>query len=162
MIKIILKLVVFLFLFSGVVIVTFLFAAKVGNVWAEHQLGNIYARDGFTQDYVQAEKWYRRAAEQGDVDSQWNLGVMYDIGRGVVHNDKEAVKWYRLAAERGDAKAQNNLGWMYHEGQGVEKSYSMAMQLLQLAAKQGLTEAQNNIGEMYHALSKPRHQAGFI
>ena len=54
-------------------------------------------------------KWYRLAAEQGDVFAQNNLGIMYRAGEGVPQNDKTAVKWYRLAAEQGDTDAQSNL-----------------------------------------------------
>ena len=67
-------------------------------------------------------KWYTLAAEQGNADAQYNLGVMYDNGRGVPQDDKTAVKWYRLAAEQGDASAQSNLGVMYGTGQGVPRT----------------------------------------
>tara|TARA_R110000765_G_scaffold324976_2_gene416497 strand:+ start:916 stop:1131 length:216 start_codon:yes stop_codon:yes gene_type:complete len=62
---------------------------------------------------IETVSWYRLAAEQGDADAQYNLGIMYDTGRGVPENDAEAVRWYRLAAEQGDANAQFNLGGMY-------------------------------------------------
>jgi uncharacterized protein len=55
------------------------------------------------QDYAEAVKWYRLAAEQGNANAQYNLGVMYDNGDGVVQDYAEAVKWYRLAAEQGNA-----------------------------------------------------------
>ena len=33
--------------------------------------------------------------------AQFNLGVMYANGRGVLKDEAEAVRWYRLAAEQG-------------------------------------------------------------
>ena len=54
-------------------------------------------------------KWWRKAAEQGDVRAQNNLGVRYENGQGVGKDINEAVKWYRKAAEQGDAKAKENL-----------------------------------------------------
>ena len=33
-------------------------------------------------------------AEQGHVDAQYSLGVMYENGEGVPENDAEAVKWW--------------------------------------------------------------------
>jgi TPR repeat protein len=63
-------------------------------------------------------RWYRLAADQGDADAQFNLGVMYDTGRGVPQDDAEAERWYRLAADQGDANAQSNLGVMYHRQPG--------------------------------------------
>ena len=58
-------------------------------------------------------------AEQGVAAAQYNLGVMYDNGKGVPENDVEAVKWFRKAAEKGYAYAQFNLGNMYANGEGV-------------------------------------------
>ena len=72
---------------------------------------------GVTQDYAEAAKWYRKAAEQGDTDAQYNLGVMYDNGRGVTQDYAEAAKWYRKGAEQGYADAQYNLGMMYETGE---------------------------------------------
>ena len=37
----------------------------------------------------------RLAAEQGDADAQFNLGVMYGNGRGVPQDDAEADRWFR-------------------------------------------------------------------
>ena len=66
-----------------------------------------------------AVKWYRLAAEQGLAGAQFNLGLKYDNGEGVIQDDQTAVKWYRLAAEQGLASAQINLGMMYSRGEGV-------------------------------------------
>ena len=59
--------------------------------------------------------------------AQYNLGVMYENGRGVPQNDAEAVKWYRKAAEQGLASAQNNLGVMYANGEGVPQNDAEAV-----------------------------------
>ena len=67
------------------------------------------------QDYAEAVKWYRKAADQGDAAAQFNLGVMYATGQGVPQDYAEAVKWYRKAAEQGHAGAQYNLGVMYDQ-----------------------------------------------
>jgi CHAT domain-containing protein/uncharacterized protein YqgQ len=49
-------------------------------------------------------------AERGDVDAQFNLGLMYFYGKGVTQNDIEAAKWFRQAAEQGHARASGILG----------------------------------------------------
>ena len=64
----------------------------------------------------------RAKAEQGDVQAQYNLGIMYETGRGGPQDEAEAVRWYRLAAERGLADAQVNLGNSYSNGLGVPRS----------------------------------------
>jgi TPR repeat protein len=50
-------------------------------------------------------KWYRLAADQGDANGQYILGIMYADGKGVPQNYAEAMKWYRLAADQGVAEA---------------------------------------------------------
>jgi len=67
---------------------------------------------GVPQDYAEAMKWFRKAAEQGDAQAQRNLGIMYHGGQGVSQDYGEAMKWFRKAAEQGDAQAQNNLAWL--------------------------------------------------
>ena len=64
------------------------------------------------QDDGEAVAWFRKAAEQGYVDAQCNLGVMYRRGRGVPQDDAEAAAWYRKAAEQGLPEAQFNLDGM--------------------------------------------------
>ena len=39
----------------------------------------------------------KAAAEQGDVEAQFNLGYMYSSGEGVPQNDTEAMRWFRMA-----------------------------------------------------------------
>ena len=58
------------------------------------------AAAGVPQDYEEAVRWYLRAAEQGDVEAQVNIGIMYFEGRGVVQDYVQAHKWTNLAASR--------------------------------------------------------------
>ena len=76
-------------------------------------------------------------AEQGDASAQFNLGLMYDKGEGVLEDDKEAVKWFRKAAEQGYAIAQLNLGGMYYNGKGVLEDYATAYAWFNIAAANG-------------------------
>jgi TPR repeat protein len=99
--------------------------------------------------YKEAVKWYRKAAEQGHIEAQANLGVMYSKGRGVEQDYKEAVGWYRKAAKQGYARAQTNLGLRYEEGQGIEQDYKEAIKWYNKAAEQGHALAQTNLGIMY-------------
>ena len=86
----------------------------------------------------------RKAAEQGDAEAQYNLGVRYANGEGVPEDYKEAVKWFRKAAEQGTAKAQCNLGIRYANGEGVPKNYVEAYKWFLLAAAQGDSSAKEN------------------
>ena len=100
-------------------------------------------------NYDQAIELFRPLADQGDAGAQYNLGVTYDKGEGVIQDYKEVVKWYRLAAKKGDATAQYNLGLMYDNGRGVTQDYKEAAKWYRLAAKQGHASAQYNLGVTY-------------
>jgi TPR repeat protein len=88
-------------------------------------------------DYVTAFRLTRPLANQGRASAQHNLGLMYQLGRGVPQDYAEAMKWYRLAADQGHAGAQFNLGVMYGRGHGVPKDAVSAYIWFNLAAAQG-------------------------
>jgi hypothetical protein len=45
-----------------------------------------------------AARWYLSAAEQGHVAAQYQLGLLYNKGRGVPQSSVIAYKWLNLAA----------------------------------------------------------------
>ena len=100
-------------------------------------------------DLETAVRMWRPLAAQGNALAQYNLGLMYGNGRGVVQDHKEAVKWYRLAADQGNAQAQFVLGAMYKVGEGVVQDYKEAVKWYRLAADQGNAQAQFVLGVMY-------------
>ena len=156
----------------------FLPQAEQGHSLAQYNLGVMYQNgQGVPQDYKEAVKWYRLAAEpdqvnQGVTAAQYYLGWIYQNGQGVPQDYKEAVKWYRLAAEQGrfnlcgsitmylksencvenkniSAKAQFELGAMYQNGLGVSQDYKEAVKWYRLSAEQGDPETQYILGTMY-------------
>lgn len=145
-------------------------AADQGNAGAQYSLGTLYElgvlyehsqelpddlldaarlrRIAVDQD-AEAVKWYRKAADQGNADAQYRLGLMYARGGGVPQNHVEAVTWYRKAADQGNADAQFNLGLMSDEGQGIPQDYAEAAKWYQKAAEQEHTKAQSTLALMY-------------
>ena len=120
------------------------------NYVAAYRLGILYYNGlGVTQNFEEAERCFRRAAEQGMENAQCGLGVLYEFGRGVEQSDTEAAKWYRKAAEQGFAEAQWRLGHCYYAGVGVDVDYEESAKWLQLAAWQGLAKAQYGLGILY-------------
>ena len=101
------------------------------------------------EDYKTAYKLILPLANKGFAQAQYNLGVMYEKGKGVKENLKKAKKWFQFAAEQGVVKAQYSLGLMYGKGKGVAKDYSKAIKWWNLAADQGNGKAQINLGWMY-------------
>ena len=57
---------------------------------------------GVPQDYVEAVKWFRLAADQGLDCAQYNLGIMYANGHGVPQDFVSAHMWLNLSAAQGD------------------------------------------------------------
>ena len=101
------------------------------------------------QKDAEAFIYYRKAAERGHLEAQCNLGLCYEMGKGVAKDEAAAVKWYSKAAERGLARAQCNLGYCHDEGIGVTKDEAEAVKWYRRAAEQGYARAQNNLGECY-------------
>ena len=65
-----------------------------------------YYSKGVKQDYYEAFRWFKAAAEQGHAEAQYRLGICYDNGKGVKQDYKEAIRWYKAAAEQGHGQAQ--------------------------------------------------------
>jgi TPR repeat protein len=92
-------------------------------------------------DYRAAYEEWLPLAELGDVEAQYNLGVMYDEGAGVEQDFAAAAAWYLKSAEQGFVDAQTNLGLMYYNGQGVARDHNEAARWFSKAASQGDQEA---------------------
>lgn len=76
-------------------------------------------------------------AKEGFAPAQYELGTLYELGKGVPQNNAEAVRLYRLAAAQGLRDAQGSLAWMYESGLGVAKNVTTAKRYYRLAAEQG-------------------------
>lgn len=57
------------------------------------------------RNYTAAAQTWRRSAQQGDVRSQFRLGVLYEKGTGVRKDSVKAYYWYSIAQKRGNADA---------------------------------------------------------
>lgn len=100
------------------------------------------------QNFGQAMSWYERAAEAGNAEAQFYLGVMYETG--VRGNDMAtAAKWYRKAAEQGHVQAQTRLGVLYYQGRGVPADLAEAARWYAKASEGGSPHAQYNLALMY-------------
>ncbi len=88
-------------------------------------------------DYSLAFLEWGKAAENGDVAAQRNLGHLYRWGKGVEKNPVRAAYWYHRAAKSGFARAQYSLAILYLRGEGVPQDVVEAKRWLQKAAVQG-------------------------
>ena len=92
----------------------FVLAAAPANA-QDFDKGLVAAERG---DYATALREWRPLAEQGHVEAQFNLGLMYSEGLDVPQDYAEAAKWFRAAAEKGNVFAPVLLGRMYWAGLG--------------------------------------------
>ena len=127
--------------------------AERGDAVTQYRLGSQYER--WAQDYVEALKWYRKAAERGYFEAQFELGEMYANGKGVAKDDVEALKWYRKAAEQRYATRFNHLGAMYYDGEGAPEDAAEAVEWYRKLTEQGshgrelIRRAQFQLGFIY-------------
>ena len=106
--------------------------------------------DAYDQgDYGQAVRLWLPLAEQGHVNAQINLGVMYDNGHGVPQDAARAARWYRAAARQDSVIAQYNLGMFLAERRIESTGEEDALYWLRRAAAQGYADAQFQLGLMY-------------
>lgn len=102
---------------------------------------------------AQPMKWenlmlMKAAAEKGDAEAQFLIGLQYKAGDGVDKDGAEAAKWLRKAAESGHTEAQNALGAM-QAASSEPSEVAEAEKWLQAAAGQGNTDAMLNLGTLY-------------
>ena len=94
--------------FSVIVIVLITFGLSLAH--ADNAEGEKAYESG---DYVTAIKEFTEAAEDGDMNAQFNLGVMYEHGHGVEQSDLKAGEWYQIAADNGHPEAPMALQLLY-------------------------------------------------
>jgi uncharacterized protein len=89
------------------------------------------------------------AAEKGDAEAQFNLGMMYSTGLGIEKDDAAAFRWIHKAAEQGHGEAEFILGLMFNEGIGTVKDESEAVTWYRKAADHGERRAQYQLARAY-------------
>lgn len=136
-------------------------AAEGGILPAQWQLAMMYCQGKVVpQNYVEARKWFQKAADQGDPWARLILAQLYYKGHGVQKDDAAAMKWWEKTAEQGlvpGAVAQYKIGNMYYFGEGVLQDYALAAKWFKRAAEQGNPQAQFSLGFVYdEGLGVPR------
>ncbi len=79
------------------------------------------------RQFIGPEKRLLAAAENGDANAQFNLGVLCDSrfdsnDRSIEGNRAEALKWLLRAAKQGLSRAQSRLAELYAEGPDAPKN----------------------------------------
>ena len=141
--------------------------AEKGLASAQWHLGNIFsdaanesaaikwwekaARQGHLNAQLQlgkisenyaAKEWYAMAANQGNIDAQMAMGSLCEKDY-YGYGDPEAAKWYSMAAEQGNIDAQMALGRVWED-----RNRKQATKWYRMVADKGDSGAQFKMGEM--------------
>lgn len=125
--------------------------AYFGNVKGQNALGQMYEKGYYVDANIkEAILWYKKAAQQGDVNAQLNLAYLYGKVDSVKDN-KAAFEINLKLAKAGNRYAQRALGYSYIMGEGTPKDYKQAMHWLYKAQEQGDAYSCGAIGWMYES-----------
>lgn len=152
-------------------------SADSGNYSSMYNLGKMFEKEGVTQDYDSAVKWYKwaatsnqieeiaktalvelddkatkeykKAANLGDTDAMYHLGWMYAQGKeGASQDYNKAIEWYQKAVDLGHVQAMNELGYIYENGQGIPQNKKQAINLYKKAVDLGNLDAKKNLSRV--------------
>ncbi|MEY4269102.1 MAG: hypothetical protein RLZZ58_318 [Pseudomonadota bacterium] len=131
--------------------------AIAGDPDAQFNLGQAYKLGrGVPVDLSQAETWYRRAADQGHLQAEDNLGlVMFSANK---RND--AMPYIVRAAARGEPRAQYVLGTAHFNGDLAARDWPRAYALTKRASDAGLQIASARLTQLDRLIPLEQRQEG--
>lgn len=131
--------------------------ALAGDADAQFNLGQAYKLGrGVPADLVQAEAWYRRAAKQGHLQAEDNLGlVLFTANRR-----QEAMPFIINSAARGEPRAQYVLGTAHFNGDLAAQDWPRAYALTKRASDAGLGIASARLAQLDNLIPLEQRQRG--
>src|ERR1700742_2347841 len=85
---------------------------------------------------------FAKAANFGDPLAQVNLGMIYALDKGNLHDDAQAFRWFQRAAAEETPDAMNDLGVFYFQGRGVPRDAETGLRWLRRAADMKMPAAE--------------------
>jgi len=105
-------------------------------------------KEGGTQNLAYVRKYFKKAADQGDEQSQYNYANMCRKGEGGPEDLPDAKENYKLAADQGHKEAQYQYAEICFFRDCGPRNLTDARKYYQKAADQGHKEAQYNCAVM--------------
>jgi TPR repeat protein len=93
-----------------------------------------------------AKENYRKAAREGHVHAQVNLGLLLASRSEDPKDLSDAVRWFHKAADKGDSRALYVLGLLSELGRGTDRDFRAATQWYAKAVAAGMGQAACNLG----------------
>ena len=118
-------------------------AADAGNVQAMNAWGNYLVTRAVSETSDRGEvnrmlglafDYFKNAADQGDANGIYNLGMCYLRGLGIPKNDQKAFDCFRSAAAKEHPAAINNIGLFFREGRVVARDLEMSAKWFEKSA----------------------------
>lgn len=94
-------------------------------------------------------KLFKQNCDNKNLESCYNMGRIYLIGRGVKEDYPRALKIFASTCDEGLAISCNNLGVMYAHGFGTKQDSQRAIQLYERACNQEEMNGCDNLGAAY-------------
>jgi cell division septation protein DedD len=131
--------------------------AVQGDADAQFNIGQAYKLGrGVPQDFNEAVAWFRRAADQGHLQSEDNLGlVLYEMGQKA-----DALPWLQRSASRGEPRAQYVLGAELFNGERLSRDWVRAYAFMKRASDAGLQRASAALVQMDQHIPLEQRQQG--
>ncbi len=120
--------------------------AKAGNANAQF---NLALKHDMAGEMASAAEWYRKAADSGLKQAQFNYALMLEKGNVIKKDAAMAAEYYERAAKQGLMEARYNLALMLAEGRGVLEDDQAAAAWMKRAADQGYPDAQFHMGYLH-------------
>ena len=138
----------------------YLQAAETGHLKAQKRASEMYmSGKKIGKDVDEAARWLVLAANQGDIDAQFQLGEYYSTSRK--HDYNRALMYYMQAAGGGNTSAMREIGNMYLSKKISGKSSEDAIEWIKLAAEQGDAEAQFQLSRHFYVMEDYENWADF-
>jgi len=128
-------------------------ALNQGYESAANGLGLVYEFGSSPSDYKEALRWYKKGAELGDEEAEYNTCRLTIHGLGGPRDYSEALHWCSEAADGSTSYTsswgQYGLGRIYEDGSGVPRDYSQAAEWYRKSAEQGNPASQLRLADLY-------------
>lgn len=92
----------------------------------------------------------RQSALAGSAEAQFELGLIFEYGRGVEQDDAQAAYWYKQSADQDFPDSLYRLAVFSDNGWGQPVNKERAFKLYKSAAEKGHTLAQHDVAMMYY------------
>ena len=100
--------------------------------------------------YEKALKHFNNAAEQGNPNAQFKLGLLYFCGDGVAQNFVEAKKWFEKAYMNDNGPATYFLSCMYYNGDGTDVDKNKSRWLFEKASEKCKQQEIMELEDLYY------------